>query len=99
MIISFRHKGLEQLYLHNKLKGVKADHVKKLKQILAVLNAASVIEDIQSVQPFGCHRLSGARKKEYAVCVNKNWQVTFEFSNGDVYLTNYEDYHDKKLKK
>ena len=99
MIVSFRHKGLEKLFLNNQTKGIKQDHVKKLKQILVVLHAADKIEDIESVSSFKCHPLTGNRKKEHAVWVNKNWRVTFEFNNGDVYLTNYEDYHDKKLRR
>jgi len=99
MIKSFRHKGLEKLFTRNITKGVKADHVKKLRQILAVLNAATKLEEISSVKPFRCHPLSGHRKKEHAVWVNKNWRVTFEFVKSDVCLVNYEDYHDGKLKR
>jgi proteic killer suppression protein len=25
--------------------------------------------------------------------VSKNWRITFEFQDGDVYVVNYEDYH------
>ena len=93
LIVSFRHKGLENLFLKGQAKGVQAVHVKKLKQILAVLNAANSIEDIKSIPALRCHAVTGTRKKEHAVWVNKNWRVTFEFDNRDVYLTNYEDYH------
>ncbi len=99
MIRSFRHKGLESLFYKGLTKGVKTDHVKKLRQILAVLNAANTIDDIKSVKPFRCHALTGHRKNENAVWVNKNWRVVFEFDNGDVYLTNYEDYHDGKTRR
>ncbi len=99
MIKSFKHKGLENLFTQGKTKSVKADHVKKLRLILGVLNSASTIEDIQSVKPFRCHTLTGNRKGEHAVWVNKNWRVTFIFDDGNVYLTNYEDYHDQKLRR
>ena len=99
MIRSFRNKGLEDLFLKGLTKGVKHEHAKKLRQILAVLHAAATLEDIQSVKPFRCHALTGKRKKEHAVWVNKNWRVTFEFDNGNVYLTNYEDYHDNKIRR
>jgi len=29
----------------------------------------------------------------WAIDVNKNWSITFEFKAGDVYIVNYEDYH------
>jgi toxin HigB-1 len=99
MIKSFRHKGLENLFLKGQTKGVKADHIKKLRQILAVLNAATTLDEIQAVRPFRCHVLTGNRRKEHAVWVNKNWRVTFEFEKGNVYLTNYEDYHDGKTRR
>ena len=41
MIGSFRHKGLRQLFEDDFAKGVNPDHVRKLKQILHVLQAAS----------------------------------------------------------
>ena len=99
MIRSFRHKGLESFLKNGHIKGIKADHVKKLRQILAVLNAANKLEDIQNVKPFRCHRLTGIRKNEHGVWVNKNWRVTFKFDDGDVYLLNYEDYHDGKIRR
>lgn len=93
MIVSFKHKGLENLFLKGQTKGVQTSHVKKLKLILAVLNAASSIDDIKAIPALRCHGLTGNRQKEYAIWVNKNWRVTFEFDNSDVYLMNYEDYH------
>ena len=93
MIKSFRHKGLEQFFYQGETKGLKHDHVKKLRQALGVLNTASEIEDIQSVKAFRCHSLSGSRKKESAIWINKNWRITFIFEDGNVCLTNYEDYH------
>jgi len=99
MIKSFRHKGLRQFFETGSIRGIKVEHANKLRQILAVLNAAAALEDIQSVAPFRCHSLSGKRKDEHAVWVNKNWRVTFVYDNGNVYLTNYEDYHDGKLRR
>ena len=29
----------------------------------------------------------------WAIDVSKNWRITFEFRDGDVYIVNYEDYH------
>ena len=95
MIRSFKHKGLENFFLKGQVQGVRPDHVKKLRQVLGVLNAATSIQDIKSIPALGYHPLSGQRKNEHSVWVNKNWRITFEFEHGDVYLTNYEDYHGK----
>ena len=44
MIESFRHKGLRQLFEDENARGVSAEHVRKLRQILAVLQAAETID-------------------------------------------------------
>jgi len=99
MIKSFKHKGMERFFFEGRAKGIKADHVKKIRQVLTVLDAARELDDIKSVIPLRCHSLTGHRKKEHAVWVNKNWRITFIFDDGNVYLTNYEDYHDGKLRR
>ena len=99
VIVSFRHKGLENFFYKGQAKGIKPDHIKKVRQVLAVLHAARTIDDIKSVKSLRYHPLTGSRKSEHAVWVNKNWRVTFEFNNSDIHLTNYEDYHDRKVKR
>jgi len=47
VIQSFRHKGLENFFRKSQTKGIKVEHVKKLRQILGVLNAAMTLEDIK----------------------------------------------------
>ncbi len=32
-------------------------------------------------------------KEYWAIDVSKNWRITFQFIEGDVYVVNYEDYH------
>jgi proteic killer suppression protein len=44
MIDSFKHRGLRQLFEDDNARGVNAEHVRKIKQILAVLDAAGTVE-------------------------------------------------------
>jgi toxin HigB-1 len=46
MIESFRHKGLRQLFEDDDSRGLNAEHTRKIKQILALLDAA---EDLESL--------------------------------------------------
>tara|TARA_R110002094_G_scaffold212029_3_gene182550 strand:+ start:3611 stop:3823 length:213 start_codon:yes stop_codon:yes gene_type:complete len=39
------------------------------------------------------HPLKGNRKGIWAITVSGNWRLTFEFSDGNAYLLDYEDYH------
>lgn len=46
MIGSIRHKGLRQLFEDDSAKGVGAEYVRKLRQILAALDAAEAVEGV-----------------------------------------------------
>ena len=56
MIESFKHKGLRQLFEDDTAKGVNAEHVRKLRQIMGVLQAAETIEALR-LPTFGLHPL------------------------------------------
>ena len=45
MIDSFRHKGLEKLFLTGSKKGIQPEHSRKLEDILDRLDAAIVVGD------------------------------------------------------
>lgn len=92
MIKSFSHKGLELFHHTAKTKGIQAIHAKRLHQILTLLEAAKIVEDMDA-PGLRLHPLKGARKDIWAVTVQANWRVTFRFGNGDAEIINYEDYH------
>jgi len=92
MIKSFKHKGLEKFYESGSTKGIQAKHAKKLRMQLAALDTAFRIEDLD-IPGYRLHQLKGSLKGMWSVTVNANWRITFEFSDGNVYIVNYEDYH------
>ena len=92
MIKSFQHKGLEDFFYTGKRKGIKPEHADRLERILDRLNAANVIKDM-NYPGSNLHKLTGDKKGQYAVKVYENWRVFFEFSGGNAYVVNYDDYH------
>ena len=92
MIKSFRHKGLQKLFASGVTAGVQASHVKRLRMLLAALDTALIIEDMD-VPSFRLHRLKGVMKNRWSVSVNGNWRITFEFRDANAYVLDYEDYH------
>jgi len=40
MIVRFRHKGLERVFTTGDARGISAEHVPRLQQILAYLNVS-----------------------------------------------------------
>jgi proteic killer suppression protein len=39
------------------------------------------------------HRLAGDRKGVWSLHVTRNWRLTFQIEDGDIFDVNYEDYH------
>ena len=85
MIKSFKHKGLERFYGSGSARGIQASHSKKLRMQLSALDTARTIEDID-IPGYRLHPLKGSRKGIWSITVNGNWRVTFEFSDGNVYI-------------
>lgn len=92
MIKSFKHKGLKKFYETGSVAGVRPEHRQKLRIRLTALDTAFSIEDID-LPGFRLHPLKGNRQGQWAIDVSRNWRITFEFIDGDVYIVNYEDYH------
>lgn len=92
MIKSFKHKGLKKLFEQGSANGINPEHLKKVKIILATLDRATCVEEINA-PAFGLHELKGDRKGIWAVTVRANWRITFKLENGDAYILDYEDYH------
>lgn len=92
MIKSFDHKGLRKLWEEGTTAGIQAAHASKLKLILARLNSATVVQDMNTPGS-GLHPLKGNKKDLWAVSVNGNWRITFRFEDGNAYVVDYIDYH------
>lgn len=92
MISSFRHKGLEALYQDDQTKGVSQALVKRLRQILALLDSAKIVEDM-NLPGLKLHILKGNLKGYYAVSVSGNWRIIFQFAEGQARHVDLIDYH------
>lgn len=92
MIRSFRHKGLRGLHEEDNPRGVAAEHVLKLRDILVRLGAVISIADMD-VPGFRLHLLKGDHKGLWAITVRANWRVVFRFEQGDAFDVDYLDYH------
>jgi proteic killer suppression protein len=92
MIRSIRHKGLKRLYEGDDPRGVIGEHAVKLRDILARLDAARAVPDMD-LPGFKLHPLKGQSKGLWAVTVRANWRVTFRFVEHDAFDVDYVDYH------
>lgn len=92
MIKSFGHKGLRKLFETGSTAGVQTSHVKRLRMQLAALDTAQAVEDMD-IPGFRLHALKGQMRGRWAITVNGNWRLTFEFQDGNAHVLDYEDYH------
>jgi proteic killer suppression protein len=92
MIKGFRHKGLQQLFEEDNAKGVNAEHVRKIKQILALLDAATSLSGLD-LQTYRLHPLKGDLKGFWSLTIRANWRIIFPFDDGAVSDVDLVDYH------
>ncbi len=92
MIQSFRHKGLKLFYETGSKAGIVADHAKRLRVLLARLDAASKPEDM-NLPGARLHPLSGEWRGYWAVNVSGNWRLIFRFEGAEAHDVDYRDYH------
>lgn len=92
MIRSIRHKGLKRFYESDDKRGVITEHIAKLRDILARLDAAGTSADMD-LPGFRLHPLKGDFQGFWAVTVRANWRVVFRLSEGDALDVDYVDYH------
>ena len=92
MIRTFRHKGLERLFIANTPRGIATAHQTRIERMLDRLDAAARPEDM-NVPGWRFHPLRGAQKGRWAVAVSGNLRLTFAFDGEDAIDIDLEDYH------
>lgn len=91
MIKTFRSKPLADLWAGKSSKIAPAIRGRLIRRLDA-LNAATRPEDL-NLPGFDFHALKGFLPTRYTIHVNGPWCVTFEFSEGDAYRVDFEQYH------
>lgn len=91
MIKSIKHRGLKRFFEKGDRSKINPDHAKRLSRQLQALNAANIVNDLD-IPGYRLHPLKGFDCR-WAITVSGNWRLTFDFTDGDVYVLDYEDYH------
>lgn len=92
MIVGFKHRGLKRFFETGDARGLNPNHVPKIRRILARLQAATSVRDLDA-PGLRLHPLKGGRKGQWAADVDRNRRITFNFDGRDCDEVNYEDYH------
>ncbi len=91
MIISFKHKGLAELFAQGQSSKVKQDLQSRSLRRLDVLDQAESLGEL-NVPGFDFHALQG-KPKRYSIHINGPWCITFEWKDGDALKIDLEQYH------
>ena len=92
MVTGWSQATFTRLHQDDDPRGIIAEHVLKLRDILARLDAARAVADMD-LPGFRLHPLKGELKGFWAVTVRANWRVIFRFADRDAFDVDYVDYH------
>lgn len=93
VIKSWKHKGLQKLFEKGDIRGVQAKDAERIRLRLLVIDEAISTDEFKNYPGFRFHPLKGDKKNLFSITVRANWRITFEFTDGDAYILNLEDYH------
>lgn len=93
MIKSFRDKRTEDIFNDRRVQRLDSTLAKKARRRLELLNAAVRLEDMYFPPSNHLHALEGFKPIRYAIRVNQQWRITFEWHEGDAFDVYFEDYH------
>ena len=92
-IQSVRHRGLERLLEQDDPRERRGDLVKRIRNVLALMIAASGIETLQGPPGWRIHQLVSDRAGTWSISVSGNWRITFIIDGGFIVDLDLKDYH------
>jgi proteic killer suppression protein len=92
MIKSWANSATQRFASDGKSKFAGLDEEAAI-DMLAVLDAASSLRDLSPLKSVGLHKLSGARRNQWAMTINGPWRLCFRFADGDAWDVEIVDYH------
>jgi toxin HigB-1 len=93
MIRSFRDEKTEDVFHGRRVQRLDAGLAKQARRRLELLNAAVRLEDLRFPPSNRFHALQGYQPTRYAIWVNNQWRITFEWIEGVAFDVYFEDYH------
>ena len=93
MILSFKDKLTQAVDDGSIKKGFPADLLRRAQQILAVLDAATELNDLRSPPGNHLERLSGDRQGQHSIRINDQWRICFRWTDAGAEDVEIVDYH------
>lgn len=91
MIVTFKSKGLRELWETGRSAKLRPDLMERVRARLAILNTVKTLDALR-LPGFDFHALHG-KPRRYTIHVNGPWCITFEWSGSDAFRVDLEQYH------
>jgi len=92
MIKSFSCRDTEKLFNDKRVRRFQSFERQARKRLM-VLHAAPSLDALKLNPGNKFHALGGGRKGQYAISINKQWRVCFEWHDNNAYHAKILDYH------
>ena len=93
MIKSFASTETEKLFNREISRKFQQSIQQIARRKLEILDATEVLQDLRIPPSNHLEKLSGDRKGQYSIRINKQWRICFEWRDGDAYNVEIVDYH------
>jgi proteic killer suppression protein len=93
MIKSWGNSKSKRFYEQGKATKFRGMDIEAAEDLLASLDAATMLKDLSPLKSVGLHKLTGDRSGQWSMTVNGPWRVCFKFKGGDAYDVEITDYH------
>jgi toxin HigB-1 len=93
MIKSWQNRPSQRYYEEGKTSKFRGLDVDAADDLLASLDSAESLKDLNPLKSVRLHKLSGNRTVQWAMTVNGPWRICFRFKDGDAYDVEITDYH------
>jgi proteic killer suppression protein len=93
MIRSFKDKETEKVFSRTFSRKLPQDIQQTAYRKLRMINNSIDLEDLRLPPANRLEKLKGDRAGQYSIRINKQWRICFEWSDGDAYNVEINDYH------
>ena len=92
MIKGFRDKDTQRIWNRQRVRRFQSFERQALKR-LRILDAAATLEDLMLTPGNLFHALRADRKGQFAIAINRQWRICFEWDGEGAVNVEITDYH------
>jgi addiction module HigA family antidote len=92
VIRSFRCGKTERLFRRESVRRFRAIEREALRKLI-LIDAAPDLRTLVALAGNRLERLKGDRRRQYAIRINDQWRICFEWREGHAYEVEIVDYH------